>query len=83
MFGEGELEAIPRRKTVGFRELSNHKKLTISERGNCDESANPDTTVVVIDDGESKQSHSQIMLDKASDSEMHHSMVKDGSSKDL
>ena len=46
MLGEGGLEALPRRKTVGFRDTSMHRKLTISEAGNCGDN----TTVVVVDD---------------------------------
>ena len=51
MLGEGGLEALPRRKTVGFRDDKAHRKLTISEAGDGGESRNQDnTTVVVVDD---------------------------------
>jgi len=38
MLAEAEFDGLPRRKTVGFREESLHRKLTISEAGVCGES---------------------------------------------
>mmetsp|Transcript_41971 Transcript_41971/g.55298 ORF Transcript_41971/g.55298 Transcript_41971/m.55298 type:complete len:138 (+) Transcript_41971:734-1147(+) len=79
MLAEGELKPLPRRKTVGFRDISLHRKLSISEKCNCDESRNPEnnTTVVMIDDVESRQS--RVLFDKESESELQHSSVKDES----
>ena len=81
---EGDLENIPRRKTVGFKgDMNLHRKLTISEKGNCDESANHETTVVMIDDVDTKHSHSQVLFDQASDADLQQSLVKEVTAEDM
>lgn len=83
MLGEGGLEPLPRRKTVGFHDDKMHRKLTISEVGDGGESRHQDnTTVIQVDDiDDSKQSQS--IFDKASEFNLQTSIARDESQQEL